>query len=484
MRHSAIGLAVGLLVSAGQLSAAQESTPPTAPAPGRAGDTLKAGPMLGALSTPNADPFPSTYRPFASRPMVIRNVTILTAAGPTIRNGSIVLRDGKIAEVGAGVSVPADALVIDGAGKYVTPGIIDTHSHIGAGAAPDDNGTQVDDVNEATAPVTAQVWVEHSVWPQDPQFPRTLAGGVTTIQVLPGSANLIGGRSVVLKVVPARTVQGMKFPGAKYGLKMACGENPKRVYAQRGPSTRMGNIAGYRAAWIQAEGYRRRWDKWNATHLGDPPARDLGLETLAEVLRGNILVHNHCYRADEMAQMIDVAKEFGYKIRSFHHGVEAYKIADLLAQNDIGASVWADWGAFKLEAADAVRGNMALLDRAGVRTIMHSDDASGEQRLNQEAAKAMAEGNRIGVPVTEDQAIRWMTINPAWALGIDDRTGSLQPGKNADVVLWSGDPFSVYSRPEKVWIDGAMMFDRLEPSQQWRTDFELGFVPANRGGVK
>jgi imidazolonepropionase-like amidohydrolase len=415
---------------------------------------------------------------------VIRNVTILTAAGPTIRNGSIVLRDGKIAEVGAGVSVPADALVIDGAGKYVTPGIIDTHSHIGAGGAPDDNGTQTNDVNEATAPVTAHVWVEHSVWPQDPQFPRTLAGGVTTIQVLPGSANLIGGRSVVIKVVPARTVQGMKFPGARYGLKMACGENPKRVYAQRGPSTRMGNIAGYRAAWIQAEGYRRRWDKWNANHQGDPPARDLGLETLAEVLRGNILVHNHCYRADEMAQMIDVAKEFGYKIRSFHHGVEAYKIADLLAQNDIGASVWADWGAFKLEAADAVRGNMALLDRAGVRTIMHSDDASGEQRLNQEAAKAMAEGNRIGVPVTEDQAIRWMTINPAWALGIDDRTGSLQPGKNADVVLWSGDPFSVYSRPEKVWIDGAMMFDRLEPSQQWRTDFELGFVPANRGGVK
>jgi imidazolonepropionase-like amidohydrolase len=246
----------------------------------------------------------------------------------------------------------------------------------------------------------------------------------------------------------------------------------------------MGNVAGYRAAWIQAEGYRRRWDKWNADRKGDPPSRDLGLETLAEVLRGNILVHNHCYRADEMAQMIDIAKEFGYKIRSFHHGVEAYKIGDLLAANDISASVWADWGAFKLEAADAVRGNMALLTKAGVRTIMHSDDASGEQRLNQEAAKAMAEGNRIGVPVTEDEAIKWMTINPAWALGIDDRTGSLQAGKNADVVLWSGNPFSVYSRAEKVWVDGAVLFDRLDPSQQWRTDFELGFVPANRGGTK
>ena len=212
--------------------------------------------------------------------------------------------------------------------------------------------------------------------------------------------------------------------------------------------------------------------------------RDLGLETLADVLRGNILVHNHCYRADEMAQMIDIAKEFGYKIRSFHHGVEAYKVGDLLAQNDISASVWADWGGFKLEAADGVRANAALLDRAGVRTIIHSDDASGEQRLNQEAAKAMAEGNRIGVRVTEDEAIKWLTINAAWALGVEDRTGSLQPGKNADVVLWSGNPFSVYSRAEKVWVDGAMLFDRLDPSQQWRTDFELGFVPVNRGGGK
>src|SRR5206468_6055209 len=272
-------------------------------------------------------------------------------------------------------------------------GIIDIHSHLGVYPAPGVEASS--DGNEATRPVTAFVWAEHSVWPQDPQLPRALAGGVTTMQVLPGSANLIGGRSVVLKVVPSRTVQGMKFPGAKYGLKMACGENPKRVYQTRGPSTRMGNVAGYRAAWIQAESYRRKWDAWNATHKGDPPTRDLGMETLAEVLRGNILVHNHCYRADEMAQMIDIAHEFGYKIRSFHHGVEAYKIADILAREGISASVWADWGAFKLEAADAVRANMALLDRAGVRAIVHSDDASGEQRLNQEAAKGMAEGNRI-----------------------------------------------------------------------------------------
>ncbi|MEP6730022.1 MAG: amidohydrolase [bacterium] len=477
MRHFLIAFAVGSVFIGGEESAAQAASRP-------ATDTTKTAPLPGAVSTPNADPYPSTYNRFASRPTLIRNVTILTAAGPAIRNGSVLLRDGKIADVGPNVSAPADAVVIDGAGKYVTPGIIDTHSHIGAGGVPGDNGAQTDDINEATSPVTAHVWVEHSVWPQDAQLPRTLAGGVTTIQVLPGSANLIGGRSVVLKVVPSRTVQGMKFPGAKYGLKMACGENPKRVYSSRGPSTRMANVAGYRAAWIQAAGYRARWDKWNANHQGDAPTRDLGLETLAEVLRGNILVHNHCYRADEMAQMMDIAKEFGYKIRSFHHGVEAYKIADMLARDSIGASVWADWGAFKLEAADAIRGNMALLDHAGVRTIMHSDDASGEQRLNQEAAKAMAEGNRIGMPVSEDEAIKWMTINPAWALGLDDKIGSIQSGKNADVVLWSGNPFSVYSKAEKVWIDGAMLFDRLDPTSQWRTDFELGFVPANRGGSR
>jgi imidazolonepropionase-like amidohydrolase len=433
---------------------------------------------MGAVSAPNADPFPSTYRPSPARSTLIRNVTIMTAAGPTIRSGSVLLRDGRIAEVGATVSAPADALVLDGAGKFVTPGLIDTHSHLGVYPAPGTSGNS--DGNEATSPVTAHVWAEHSVWPQDPQFPRNLAGGVTTLQVLPGSANLIGGRSAVLKVVPSRTVQGMKFPGAKYGLKMACGENPKRVYAQRGPSTRMGNVAGYRAAWIGAEAYRRRWDKWNADKSGDPPQRDLNNETLAEVLRGNIYVHNHCYRGDEMAQMMDIAKEFGYSIRSFHHGVEAYKVADLLARDSISASVWADWGAFKMEALDAVQANAAIVHKAGARTIIHSDDPSGSQRLNQEAAKAMYAGREIGITISPDEAIRWITANPAWALGLQDRIGSIEPGKNADVVLWSGDPFSVYSRPEKVWIDGALMFDRLDPSQRWRTDFELGFVPELR----
>lgn len=440
---------------------AESSTPPTPPGP-------------GGISSPNANPFPSTYRPLPSRPTLIRNATIMTAAGPAITNGSVLLRDGKIAAVGASVEAPPDAVVIDGTGKYVTPGIIDVHSHVGVYPAPGVDANS--DGNELTNPVTANVWAEHSVWPQDPQLPRVLAGGVTTMQVLPGSGNLIGGRSVVLKVIPSRTVQGMKFPGAKYGLKMACGENPKRVYQTRGPSTRMGNVAGYRAAWIQAEAYRRKWDAWMTTHKGDAPTRDLGLETLAEVLRGNILVHNHCYRADEMAQMLDIAKEFGYKIRAFHHAIEAYKVAELLKANGTGAAEWADWGGFKMESNDSIKANLAITDAFGARAMIHSDSADGAQRLNQEVAKAMYAGRAAGIMITEDQAIRWLTINPAWALDLDKKIGSIEVGKNADVVLWSGNPFSVYTKAEKVWIDGAMMFDRNDPAAPWRTDFELGVV--------
>jgi len=482
LRHQSWVAALVLLGCATQRTApALEPAAATVPqqqAPEPKDTTPSMPPGPGALSLPNADPFPSTYQRVASPPVAIRNATIMTAAGPTIRNGTIVLRDGKIVAVGTQVTVPPDAQVIDAGGKYVTPGIIDDHSHLGVYAAP--GGDALSDGNELTDPTTAQVWAEHSVWPQDPQFPRALSAGVTTIQVLPGSGNLIGGRSVVLKVVPARTVQGMKFPGAKYGLKMACGENPKRVYAQRGPSTRMGNVAGYRAEWIQAEQYRRRWDKWLQDRKGDPPARDLAMETLAEVLRGNILVHNHCYRADEMAQMIDIAKEFGYRITSFHHGVEAYKIADLLAANDISASVWSDWGGFKMEAMDGVRGNLPLVHAAGAKAIVHSDDPNGMQRLNQDAAKGIAAGRELGITITEDEAIKWITINPATALGLEAAIGSLEVGKNADVVLWSGNPFSVYSRAEKVWLDGAMLFDRLDPSQRWRTDFELGYVPGEK----
>ena len=420
--------------------------------------------------------YSSTYRRHVNPPVVIRNATIMTAAGQEIASSSILFRDGRIVAVGSTVDAPADAVVVDGTGRFVTPGIIDDHSHLGVYAAP---GTDAEsDGNEATNPVTAEVWAEHSFWPQDPQIPLAIAGGITTIQALPGSANLIGGRSATLKLIPARTVQEMKFPGAPYGLKMACGENPKRVYRTRGPSTRMGNMAGYRAAFIQAEGYRQRWDKWNLNHQGDPPARDLRLETLAEVLRGHILVHNHCYRADEMALMLDLAREFGFTIRSFHHAVEAYKIADLLAREGAAASVWADWWGFKEEAMDGIHENAALLQAAGGRAVIHSDSPSGIQRLNQEASKAMHAGLRAGIAITRDQALRWITANPAWALGVDSIVGTLEPGKMADVVLWSADPFSVYAKALQVYNDGWLVFDRSDPAHQPRTDFELGQVPA------
>jgi imidazolonepropionase-like amidohydrolase len=407
--------------------------------------------------------------------VVIRNATIMTATGQEIASGSILFRDGRIVAVGTTVNAPADAVIVDGTGKFVTPGIIDDHSHLGVYSAP---GTDAEsDGNESTNPVTAEVWAEHSFWPQDPQIPLAIAGGITTIQALPGSANLIGGRGATLKLIPARTVQEMKFPGAPHGLKMACGENPKRVYRSRGPSTRMGNMAGYRAAFIQAEAYRQRWDKWNRNHQGDAPTRDLRLESLAEVLRGNILVQNHCYRADEMALMLDLGHEFGFTIRSFHHAVEAYKIADLLAREGTAASVWADWWGFKEEAMDGIHENAALLQAAGGRPVIHSDSPSGIQRLNQEAAKAMQAGIRAGIAITRDQAIRWITANPAWVLGIDSIVGTLEPGKMADVVVWSADPFSVYAKALQVFNDGWLVYDRGDPARQPRTDFELGQVP-------
>ncbi len=416
--------------------------------------------------------YPSTYERIASAPVVIQNATVMTATGEEIEGGSVAFQDGKILAVGTDVAIPAGATVVDGTGKFVTPGIIDTHSHLGVYAAP---GTEAEsDGNEAVRPNTAYVWAEHSFWPQDPQIPLAVAGGVTTIQVLPGSANLFGGRSATLRLVPATSVQEMKFPGAPYGLKMACGENPKRVYGDKGgPSTRMGNMAGYRAAFIDAAEYRKKWDTWLEKREGDPPSRDLGKETLAGVLRGDIFVHNHCYRADEMINMLDLGREFGFQIRSFHHAVEAYKIADRLAEAGTASSVWADWWGFKEEAMDGIPENAAILESAGARTIIHSDSGEGIQRLNQEAAKAMYAGRRAGLDISRNAALRWITAEPAWALGIDDVTGTLEPGKAADVVVWSGDPFSVYSVAEQVYNEGALLYDRNAPQNRWRTDFEL-----------
>ena len=436
------------------------------------------------LSPEETKAFESTYEPTDSGDIFIEDARILTGTGKEIIKGSILISSNKIKAIGESLSKPPGAKVIDANGKWVTPGIIDIHSHMGVYPAPGLRSSS--DGNEATSPVTAHVWAEHSVWTQDPQMPLALKGGITTFHVLPGSANLIGGRGVTLKNIWSRTVQGMKFPGAPYTLKMACGENPKRVYGGRNsePSTRMGNVAGYRKAWIRAQGYRNKLEEYEskseeAKELEYAPSRDLELETLVGVLDGEILIQNHCYRGEEMAIMLDIAKEFNYKVTTFHHAIEAYKVADILADNGVCAAMWADWWGFKHEAFDMVWENAAIVDQANSGTgcaIIHSDSAVGIQRLNQEAAKAMAAGNRAGFNILPSRAIKWITSNPAKALGIADKVGSLEAGKMADLVIWDGNPFSVYSKTEKVFVDGLLLYDKDNPSTPKATDFELGII--------
>ncbi len=460
VRRAAIA-AASLLALAACTSSPPPKTASSTPAPGKGKGYAH-------------DPFPSTYKPYPGMPTLVRNVTVFDGEGGRIDHGAVLFSDGKVTQVAQDITPPAGTTVIDGEGKWLTPGVIDIHSHLGDYPSPGIKA--LSDGNEATSPVTADVWAEHSVWPQDPGFGRALAnGGVTTLQILPGSANLFGGRSVVLKNVYARTAQGMKFPGAPYGLKMACGENPKRVYGAKGrePSTRMGNIAVDRATWAKAVEYKRKWDKYEKDG-GDPPARDIAMDTLRGVLAGEIRVQNHCYRADEMANVIDMSKEFGYHVSAFHHAVEAYKIADLLKENDICAAVWADWFGFKMESYDGIPENLALLQKAGACVMIHSDDQNGIQRLNQEVAKGLAAGRRAGIQIPDEVAWEWLAINPAKALGIDDKTGSLKPGKMADIVLWNGNPFSVYTRPERVWVDGALLYDANDPKLRPMSDFELG----------
>ena len=442
-----------------------------------------ARPATGAgdgTATAKAAPFPSTYRVPESAPVLISGATVLTGTGERLDGADVLLREGKIAAVGRGLAAAPGTVVVDGRGKWVTPGVIDIHSHLGVYPSPGVDAHS--DGNEATAPNTANVWAEHSVWPQDPGFEAALEGGVTTLHVLPGSANLFGGRSVTLKNVPAVTYQAMKFPDAPQGLKMACGENPKRVYGNRRtlPSTRMGNVASWRQSWSEAVEYQRDWTQFEARRASGAkdlraPKRDLRMETLAAVLRGEVLVQNHCYRADEMAIVLDMAKEFGYKVSTFHHATEAYKIADLLAEQGVCAAVWADWWGFKMESYDAIPENMVIVDAAkGGCAIVHSDSDEGIQRLNQEAAKGIAAAARAGISIKPEHAVRWITQNPARALGIADRTGTLEVGKAADVVVWNGDPFSVYALAEKVFIDGATRFDRSARRMLPESDFMLG----------
>lgn len=422
-------------------------------------------------STPT--PFASTYQPAASVPTLIRGATVFDGEGAELANADVLMQNGRITAVGNNLAIPEGAAIIDGAGRFVTPGIIDAHSHLGVYPSPSINATS--DGNEMTQPNTAEVWAEHSVWPQDPGFLRAVAGGITTLHVLPGSGNLFGGRGVTLRpVLDAVTVQEMKFPDAPQSLKMACGENPARVYGARNtsPATGMGNVAVYRQAWANAQRYARRLEAAE-NGQGDPPDRDLELETMAGVLNGDIRLQWHCYRADEMANAIQVSHEFGFEIAAFHHAVESYKIADMLREEGICSAMWADWWGFKIEAYDGIRENIPFVHEAGACAIVHSDSEVGIQRLNQEAAKAMADGNRAGLDISRAEAWTWLSRNPARALGIDDETGTLAAGRRADVVVWSADPLSSYAVAERVYMDGALIYERgaeIDPP----SDFELG----------
>ena len=410
--------------------------------------------FLSAMMIASAagQPAPSSAQTAAHKEVLIKNAVVMTVTRGNIQNGSVYIKDGKIAGVGANLKVPQGATVIDAGRKYLTPGIIDSHSHIALD----------DDVNEATSPVTPQI---DAFDYQDKAIYRGLAGGVTTSLLLHGSANMIGGQAIVIKHKYGAGRDAMLFAGAPRSIKFASGENPKRVYGSKEqlPSTRMGNFAVQREALVQAQDYMREWDEYEAkVKRGDKeakqPKHDLKLEALADVLRGKLLVQIHCYRADELLTEMEIAKEFGYKVRAFHHALEAYKVADKLAASDVAIATFSDWWGYKNEAWDAIPWNAVISMRKGVRVAIKSDSDDFARRLNQEAAKTMRYGG-----ATEEEALKMITLNPAWIIGVEDRVGSIEVGKDADFVIWDGYPLSSYGVPEKVLIDGDVYFDRSLP---------------------
>jgi len=377
---------------------------------------------------------------------LIRNATVMTASHGTIANGDVLVRDGKIAAVGNGLPAPRGARVVDGTGRYVTPGIIDSHSHIAADA-----------INEGSVNVSSMVTIRDVLSPEDPSVYRALAGGVTIANVYHGSANPIGGGNAVLKLRWGSDAFDMLMAGTQEDIKFALGENVKRDRnPDRYPATRMGAQDVIRQAFLAADAYRKVWDAWEAgDHQGVEPRRDLTLEPLADILRGKRWMHVHAYRADEMLQVMRLSEEFDVHVRSFEHGLEGYKIADELASHGAGVSTFSDWWAYKAEAYDAIPYNAALMAERGVLVSINSDSEEEMRHLNQEAAKAMKWGG-----MAEDEALKLVTLNPAMQLGIDDRTGSLDEGKDADIVVWDGPPLSMFSKPVQTYVDGVLYFDR------------------------
>ena len=406
--------------------------------------------------------------------ILIRNATVLTVTRGTLPNSDVLIRNGKIAGVGRNLKAGANAHVIDGTGKYVLPGIIDCHSH-----------SMLDAINEGSLAVTSMVRVQDALNPTDPDLYRALAGGTTTLNLLHGSANPIGGLNTVVKIRHGRPIEEFIFPGAPPGIKFALGENVKRSNSpalpglqRRYPNTRMGVEEVIRDAFARARDYKLGWDEYQkAVGRGEkkliPPRRDIQLEPLVEILEGKRLVHAHCYRSDEILMLINVANEFGFKIKTFQHALEGYKVAKEIAQHGAGASIFVDnWG-YKIEAYDSIPYNAAIMTRSGVNVSINSDSDERARRLNTEAAKAIRYGN-----VSEEEALKMITWNPAWQLGIQNRVGSIEVGKDADLAIWNGHPLSVYSRVDTTFVDGEIFFDRQqdlarrEQLQKERTQLE------------
>ena len=421
------------------------------------------------------------------RETLIRNATLLTVTRGTLQNSDLLLRDGKIAAIGQNLKVGAGARVIDAAGKFVMPGIIDAHSH-----------SMSDAVNEGSLAVTSMVRIRDILNPTAINLYRGLAGGTTTLNILHGSANPIGGQNAVVKIKYGRPVEEFIFPGALPGIKFALGENVKRANSpnipipipgfstgqRRYPATRMGQAEVIRGFFTRARDYKRTWDEHRtAVSRGEknriPPKRDLQLDPLVEILEGKRLVHAHCYRADEILMLINLADEFGFKIKTLQHVLEGYKVAPEIARHGAGASLFADNWAYKIEAYDAIPYAAAMMTRAGINVSINSDSDERARRLNIDAAKMMKYGD-----LTEEEALRLITINPAIQLGIQDRVGSLEVGKDADLAIWTGHPFSVYSRVETTFVDGEVFFDRQQDlarrEELKRERAELEKAEANR----